>query len=42
MDEILEDLFQMSPQKIRQHQKRDEKLLKSFQEHKDYDTKRIE
>ena len=41
MEEILEDVFPMSPREIRQHQKKDEKLLKSLQEHKDYDTKRI-
>ena len=42
MEEILEDVFPMSPREIRQHQKKDKKLLKSLQEHNDYDTKRIE
>ena len=41
MEEILEDVFPMSPQEIRQNKKH-EKLLKHLQEHKDYDTKRIE
>ena len=42
MEVILEDMFPMSPQEIRQHQKKDKRLLKSLQEHKDYEVKRVE
>ena len=42
MEEVMEDIFPMSPREIKRHQRRDQKLMKSLEEHKDYNIKKVE
>ena len=42
IDEVLEDVFPMSPKEIKKHQRKDKKLLKSVQENSCYQLKKVE
>ena len=42
VDNVLEEIFPMSPKEIKSHQEKDKKLQKSLQEREDYKIKKIE
>ena len=42
LNEVLEEVFPMSPKEIKSHQRKDARLMKSLEEHKEYQLKKVE
>ena len=42
INEVLEEVFPMSPKEIKSHQRKDARLMKSLEEHKEYQLKKVE